>query len=244
MEPFRVQLLITCEHGGNQVPPAYRHLFQRSRHVLQTHRAYDPGALSLASYFARVLPAELYYSTVTRLLVELNRCEHHPRLFSEFTHRLEPAARQALLQQYYRPYRDRIRHWIEQTIRDGQRVLHVSVHSFTPCLHGQVRHADVGLLYDPARKLERQSAAGWRDDLRARRPDLKVRRNYPYLGNSDGLTTALRKDFGPGQYVGLELEVNQRWFRQPRARWQELSTDLVRGLAQIAHGRGRRRRAP
>jgi hypothetical protein len=40
---------------------------------------------------------------------------------------------------------------------------------------------------------------------------MKVRFNYPYKGTSDGLTTTLRKKFGP-QYVGIEIEINQKFF--------------------------------
>jgi hypothetical protein len=34
--------------------------------------------------------------------------------------------------------------------------------------------------------------------------------NYPYQGTSDGFTTHLRKKFPDSQYVGIELEVNQK----------------------------------
>ena len=37
-----------------------------------------------------------------------------------------------------------------------------------------------------------------------------MRRNYPYAGKGDGLTSYLRRRFGPAAYVGVELEVNQR----------------------------------
>ena len=37
-----------------------------------------------------------------------------------------------------------------------------------------------------------------------------MRRNYPYAGKGDGLTSYLRRRFPPGAYVGIELEVNQR----------------------------------
>jgi hypothetical protein len=41
-------------------------------------------------------------------------------------------------------------------------------------------------------------------------PKWSVRRNYPYLGRSDGLTTYLRRRFDRDRYVGVEIEVNQR----------------------------------
>ena len=42
-----------------------------------------------------------------------------------------------------------------------------------------------------------------------RETSLRVRMNYPYQGRSDGHTTALRRLFGSGEYIGIELEVNQ-----------------------------------
>jgi hypothetical protein len=52
-----------------------------------------------------------------------------------------------------------------------------------------------------------------------------LRRNYPYRGQSDGLTTALRRQFG-ARYLGIELEINQRWPLGPRSAWQTLQADL------------------
>ena len=41
--------IITCEHAGNEVPARYRDLLRGSEALLQTHRGWDPGALSVAS---------------------------------------------------------------------------------------------------------------------------------------------------------------------------------------------------
>src|SRR5688572_16351358 len=65
-----IELLVSCEHGGNRIPARYRKLFSATRRVLATHRAYDPGALTMARDFARAFGCDLHYSTVSRLLVE------------------------------------------------------------------------------------------------------------------------------------------------------------------------------
>jgi predicted N-formylglutamate amidohydrolase len=91
--------------------------------------------------------------------------------------------------------------------------LHLGVHSFVPQIHGRVRRADVGLLYDPSRSRERRFCDRWKSSLREIAPKLRVRRNYPYLGKSDGFTTYLRRAIGSPQYLGIELEVNQRVLR-------------------------------
>ena len=80
-----ISLLITCEHGGNRIPPRYRPLFRGFEALLQTHRGFDPGALTMARELAKAFKAPLFVSTVSRLLVDLNRSIGHPRLYSEAT---------------------------------------------------------------------------------------------------------------------------------------------------------------
>lgn len=89
---------------------------------------------------------------------------------------------------------------------------------------------DVGLLYDPGRTGERDLCLAWKREIEAARPDLRVRRNAPYRGVSDGHVTALRKRFPQG-YLGLELEVNQRFFLNNRPIFDELLDLLPRTLA-------------
>jgi predicted N-formylglutamate amidohydrolase len=88
-------------------------------------------------------------------------------------------------------------------------VIHVSSHSFTPILNGQVRRAVVGLLYDPGRNGEAELCARWKATLSEYAPTLRVRRNYPYYGKAAGLTAQMRRCFSADTYVGVELEVNQ-----------------------------------
>jgi hypothetical protein len=72
------------------------------------------------------------------------------------------------------------------------------------------RKPDHALLYDPARALERGLAADWIHELRALEPTRALRRNDPYRGAGDGLTTALRREHREARYLGIEVEVNQR----------------------------------
>lgn len=155
-------------------------------------------------------------ATVTRLLVDLNRSVGHPHLFSEFSRRLDAERRVALLEHHYFPHREAIESWIADRVRRGGQVLHVGVHSFTPIADGQRRTADVGLLYDPSRVLERRFCQLWKDALAETDPELRVRRNYPYLGKADGLVTHLRRVFGQSAYLGIELETNQALLSTPQ----------------------------
>ena len=228
----RVHILITCEHGGNRIPARYRPLFKRHRQALESHRGYDPGALAVARDLAGAFEAELIHSTTSRLLVELNRSPGHPRVFSEATRGLPPEERHALLQRYYFPYRNRVETQIASATAKGARVLHVSSHSFTPRLDDIERRADVGLLYDPRRAGEQRLCLAWKRALESAASGLVVRRNYPYRGYDDGLTTHLRRRFAERSYSGIELEVNQKHaLGEPRA-WRALRALLVASLRQ------------
>ena len=110
------RVLLTCEHGGAEVPAKYRGLFRSraAQSALRSHRGSDHGALWLAKTLQRSLRAPLLASTVTRLLVDLNRSLGHPQLFSEFSRPLDPAARVSLLESLYYPHRDRVESWIRE----------------------------------------------------------------------------------------------------------------------------------
>jgi predicted N-formylglutamate amidohydrolase len=204
-------LLITCEHGGNRVPRRYAALFRGKESLLSSHRGWDPGALAFARALARATGAPLIAATTTRLLVDLNRSPHSPRVFSGITRGLPREERRELLARHHAPHWQRVRESILQLRGTGRPVIHVGVHGFTPFLTGAPRRDfEIGLLYDPRRAGERVLARSWQERLREFAPELRVRRNAPYRGDADGLTTALRRDFGPGEYLGLELELNQR----------------------------------
>ena len=206
----RTCVVVTCEHGGNQIPARWAPLFRGRRALLDSHRGWDPGALALARKLAKELHAPLFAHTTSRLLVDLNRSEHHRGVFSSITRALPADERERLLREIYRPHRAGVERCIATAIARGERVVHVAAHSFTPVLNGEHRRADVGLLYDPARRPERAFCAAWLAALADALPDLTVRRNSPYRGNTDGLTTALRRRHAARDYVGIEVEVNQR----------------------------------
>lgn len=203
-----MKLLLTCEHAGNEIPEVYQKYFLNAGSVLNSHRGYDPGALEMF-YFLKDLADYSFYSNTSRLLIELNRSLHHPRLFSEFTRNLSSTEKKNLVDRFYLPYRNSIENWISETIKKGEKVVHVSVHSFSPELDGNVRNTDLGLLFDPSRALEKRFCRIFKNQLLLAGSQFKVRFNYPYLGKADGFTTYLRKKF-PQNYSGIELEINQK----------------------------------
>ena len=224
-------MLITCEHAGKKVPGEYAELFRDQDELLDTHRGWDPGALILAREMAAAFKAPLFYSETTRLLIDLNRSIGNRDLYSEFSRPLPARTRREIVERHYRPHHEPIEVWLRDAIATGRRVIHIASHSFTPELNGQVRTADLGFLYDPGRPGEVALSNHWIDALRVARPDLRMRRNYPYLGKSDGLTFRTRRVYPADRYVGIELEVNQQFVRAGGRPWPRLRAALIETLA-------------
>lgn len=205
-----MKLLITCEHAENTIPKNYQSLFNNKTRLLQSHQGIDIGAISLYKTLVKQFDCHHFAGKYSRLLVDLNRSLHHPNLFSNITKQLTNQQKKELLDKYYHPYRNSISHFIEKTTQEKQTVLHISVHSFTPVLNGHQRDCDIGLLYDPARHLEKRFCQQWKHALHKK---IKTRVNYPYKGKSDGLTSSLRKKYGAQNYIGIELETNQALYK-------------------------------
>lgn len=225
-------LVVTCEHASNAVPRGASVLLKGAGSLLSTHRGWDRGTPPLARAMARRFNAPLFMGAATRLLIDLNRSLERGRAFSEFTRGLDPLARALLADRHWTPHRDAVTEEIGREVDAGGRVLHIGVHSFTPVLRGVRRNADVGLLYDPRRALEKSLCAAWLAALATAAPGLRCRKNYPYLGTSDGFTTTLRKRFPPDHYAGIELEVNQRLLRGGDTLDAALTRNLLGSLAQ------------
>jgi predicted N-formylglutamate amidohydrolase len=219
-------VLITCEHGGNRIQPRYHALFSGLEAVLETHRGYDPGALAVGRKWSWALDAPLFASTTSRLLIDLNRSIGHPKLYSEATRDAPAAVRDEILDRVYLPYRAAVEAHVAAAIARGSRAIHLASHSFTPVPDGVVRNADIGLLYHPARAGEAELCHRWQARLKSQAPELKVRRNYPYTGRSDGFTAFLRRRFPADLYVGIELKINQKHGLPGGRRWRA-KQDLV-----------------
>ena len=226
-EKHKHKIIISCEHGGNHVPSEYRVLFRGKQSILQSHHGQDRGALELAKALAAKIKAPLFFSETTRLLVDLNRSLQHRHLFSEFTRNCDAELKTEILARHYHPYREKLENAIRKLLSEKSIVIHLSLHSFTPRLGKELRRADIGLLYDPQRTSERVLCRNLQTGLRMTLAGLIVRRNYPYRGTADGLTTYLRKRYGQGQYLGIEIEINQKLVHPDHGRWKQMQKQII-----------------
>ena len=221
-------LLVTCEHAGNVIPAEHKKKFRKYTRLLRTHQGYDIGAAELFGEISSVIADRHYAYNLSRLLIDPNRSLKHRAIFSAISRALPADSKSAIVRSYYQPYRDKVETAVKKCGAENKRVIHVSVHTFTPVLNRRTRTADIGLLYDPRRRSEKKLCRAIRKTLRALLPELRIRMNYPYTGISDGLVSYLRRKFAASRYCGIELEVNQKFWTRALSR-----KDIVQqGVAQ------------
>jgi len=196
----RVPVVLTCEHASNAVPAGAD--FDPA--LLATHRGWDEGALELAQQLGAALGVEVLAGRWSRLWVDLNRDGQPGHPWDDD----------------WAPWRAEARRRMQAAIDRFGRVLHVSVHTFTPELDPGARTYPLGVLYDPARSAEVAIA----DALVA---EAGAVRNAPYLGVDEGHTTSLRTVWPDPVYAGVELELNQG----RRDAWPAVMDAVARVLA-------------
>lgn len=212
-------IVISCEHATNIIPNKYAAHYDRNQ--LNSHLGFDAGAAHLAKQLGRRLNRTPVLGRVSRLLIDLNRSESNRALFSAISKtKLSLSQRQSLIETIYRPYRNQIKTEIESQLKNNRQTVHLSIHSFTPILNLVERKVDIGFLYNPKRLEERQFAnqiiTTIKNHQTYHKSQLIIGRNSPYKGISDGCTTAMRKVFSEQEYIGIEIEVNQKHLNKDR----------------------------
>jgi len=144
-----MKVVLSCEHAVNTIPEKYKYMFAKASDVLETHRGYDLGSLELYNMLQKGDVAFSQCATTSRLLVDINRSLYRRTLFSDFTKPQNQLIKDEILEEYYYGFRRPFEEKIYQFWKQDKTVLHLSVHSFTPVLNGEIRQADIGLLYHP-----------------------------------------------------------------------------------------------
>lgn len=226
--------ILTCEHAGIQIPKEYAKHFKGKDEELFSHKGMDFGALRLAKKLESELKLPLYFSSFSRLLVEANRSLDNEELFSEHVKKIPEKEKKQILETYYFPHRNEVESKIATEIAKGKKVIHFAIHTFTPAMDGEVRKAEIGILFDPKRPLEKTYANNLKELLSTINPQLKVIYNSPYPGTNDGFPTYLRKVFDKEMYAGFEIEVNQKFFLNgdPDV-WESLVTEITEAFKKL-----------
>lgn len=179
-------LLIACDHAQNRIPAALDNLGLTTEH-LQSHIAYDIGARQVARRLAERFDAPLLLANYSRLVIDLNRYLHDRSSIAAQADdipipanvELSEAARTARAAQLFTPYHEQYARLVMAAQHRHRQPIILSVHSFTPCLHGQARAWGFGVLWTEKHQvLAQKLLAG----LRAHTEHI-VGDNQPYHAN-------------------------------------------------------------
>jgi len=185
-------VILVCEHASNFIPDALEGL-GLDPEIRESHIAWDPGALPVASVMSAALDAPLISHRVSRLVFDCNR---DPASADAILERSEVHAipgnqglsdneRRTRSARYYTPFRKAISNAIDGRMVDSRQPVLVTIHSFVPVYDGARRDFDLGILHDADPRLADAVLDRLHED-----GDLDVRRNEPY-GPADGVTHTL-----------------------------------------------------
>lgn len=183
------RVLLVCDHASNRLPAAAGTLGLAPGDI-DTHIGWDIGAAAVARHLSRLLDATLVLSGYSRLLIDCNRPTQVAGSIPEASAGipvpgnvgLRPEEREARTQTFFRPYHSTIESILEERARHPRWPIPVllSIHSFTPELHGKKRPWNVGLLYGKDTRLAHAFLEWLRRD-----PSLVVGDNEPYRVSAD-----------------------------------------------------------
>lgn len=209
----RSSVIVVCEHASCFIPSEFHNL-GLDGDALQSHIAWDPGALDVAQGLAKRLDAKLVVSPVSRLVYDCNRPPTSPDAMPVKSEAIEVPGnvslsddqRDARVARYYDPFRASI----AAAIANTPNPIIVTVHSFTPIYHGTPRTVEIGLLHDSDARLA--NAMG---KIAASHVDVIVRFNDPY-GAQDGVTHTLKEHAIDVGHLNVMLEIRNDLIDSPR----------------------------
>ena len=183
-------MLIICEHASNHIPAAL-HDLGLTKDVLESHVAWDPGALGVATSLAQKFSAVLIESTVSRLVYDCNRAPDAASAVPERSEAFEiignkglsNADRELRIKGVFEPFSSAVSDEISRR-RDTLQLM-ITVHSFTPIFNGRPRAVEIGILHGEDPRLAEALM-----ETRPRDKRYDIRLNEPYAA-SDGVTHTL-----------------------------------------------------
>jgi predicted N-formylglutamate amidohydrolase len=200
--------VILCDHASNRIPEAYQS-FGFAEDALQTHIAWDPGALAVARLLSVKLDAPLFWPDASRLIIDCNRAPDASSLIvTESEGRPVPANRVLSEQERSRrldfihaPYHDAIDGCLDRRMADRRPTALIAIHSYTPVYFGKARPWQVGILFDDDRRIADLLIGGLKAD-----PALTVGINQPY-SPADGVYYTLSRHAGPRGLPAVMIEI-------------------------------------
>lgn len=202
------KIILICEHASNFIPSKFNNLGLEAA-VLESHVAWDLGALAVAKQMAKLLSAPLIVQNISRLVYDCNRPPHSPTAMPPKSEIYNIAGNEGLTEQdkqsrvenYYVPFNKAVSWVVDQQIEQGNRPIVVTIHSFTPIYNGKARNVEIGILHDADTRFA--------DEMLKRMVGDEVyntQRNQPY-GPEDAVTHTLKQHAQSKGLLNVMLEI-------------------------------------
>jgi len=226
--------VIICDHGSNRIPDEYS-AFEYDPEALQTHIAWDPGALGVARHLSARLDAPLIWPDASRLVIDCNRPTDADSLIVTVSEGRPVSAnrgadegeRARRLAHIHAAYHDTIDACLARRLKARLKTTLVAVHSFTPVYLGKPRPWHVGIVFDDDRRVADVLLDGLRAD-----PALRVGANEPY-SPADLVYYTVARHAGPHGLPATMVEIRNDEIRSDSAQ-QDWANRLAALLAPAA----------
>lgn len=197
-------VVLVCEHASFAIPASFDGL-GISADDRKSHAVWDPGALGVAQSLSRHLDAPLVSSKISRLVYDCNRPPDAPDAMPDRSEvidvpgnkNLSASDRSERVKTFYLPFRAAL----SRTIQQISRPIIVTIHSFTPVYHGELRTVEIGILHDSDTRLADAMLQTANAHTRA-----IVLRNKPY-GPEHGVTHTLKEHAIKDGHLNVMLEI-------------------------------------
>jgi len=221
--------LITCEHGGSELPPG-RPWHAQDIKLKQTHWAYDIGAGDFARDLSSHIRAPALINNFSRLIIDVNRPLDDETLFRstadgmpvELNQDLNLLEKQRRIDRYYKPYHEELAYL--NHLLDPSLIL--AIHSFTKNYEGNLREVEVGVLFNQNEELALEFEQFFRDQ------GYKVKLNEPWSGKEGFMYAVSQVESNRNKGIMLEfrndLLVQEQWKHK-------MLLDLANLLNNLSH---------
>lgn len=221
-------VLLVCEHASRILPRKLGTL-GLSEEALESHIAWDPGALAVAQILSRMLDATLVSQRFSRLAYDCNRPPEAPGAMPEVSEiytidgnrNLSQADRDQRTNALYLPFHKAISDILDERRAAGRDTVIVTMHSFTPVYMGKARSVEIGILHDADSRIADAMLEAGRGSAH------DIRRNEPY-GPADGVTHTLIKHGLARGLRNVMIEVRNDLIRDEDG--QRVMADLLAAL--------------
>ena len=219
-------ILLVCEHATNFIPARFKDLGLTPTQ-LQSHIAWDPGAIEMAEAMAKILDAPLISATVSRLIYDCNRPPDSATAMPLTSENqiipgnvdLSETSKQQRVTNYHRPFEAALS---ERVVLMGMPLM-ITVHSFTPVFLGEQRQVEIGVLHDEDSRFADAFLQQTLTDSR-----FNIQRNQPYAP-TDGVTHTLTHHALPHGLTNVMLEIRNDLIASPLQQ-QEMAAYLAKHI--------------